>query len=96
MYYFLTFPPLVVLDVVTGLSSTKEKAQDYVLTGAGLLAGSSILLLTLLWGACFICGRKEFYVQPDLKQKNRAMQLLTGLHSSSIPTVYNHYYFVLA
>ncbi|XP_076912478.1 sodium/calcium exchanger NCL2-like [Bidens hawaiensis] len=64
--------------LVIGLSSTKEKAQDYVLTGAGLLAGSSILLLTLLWGACFICGRKEFYVQPDLKQKNRAMQLLTG------------------
>nr|KAJ0189448.1 hypothetical protein LSAT_V11C800444230 [Lactuca sativa] len=33
-----------------GLTSSKEKAQEYVVTGVGLLAGSSILLLTLLWG----------------------------------------------
>lgn len=43
----------------TGLTTSKQKAQDYVVTGAGLLAGSSILLLTLLWGVCFICARTK-------------------------------------
>ncbi|KAJ0715642.1 putative EF-hand domain, sodium/calcium exchanger membrane region, EF-hand domain pair [Helianthus annuus] len=69
--------------LVTGLASSKEKAQEYVLTGAGLLAGSSILLLTLLLGACFICGRREFYVQPGSEVKNKAKQLLSG---SGVPT----------
>ncbi|KAI7742454.1 hypothetical protein M8C21_026427, partial [Ambrosia artemisiifolia] len=62
----------------SGLSSSKEKAQDYVVTGAGLLAGSSIFLLTLLWGVCLICGRRKFYAKPDSKVKNKAIQLLTG------------------
>lgn len=66
----------------SGLSSSKEKAQEYVVTGAGLLAGSSVMLLTLLWGVCFICGRTKFYVKPGSKVKNKVMQLLTGLHSS--------------
>ncbi|KAJ0715643.1 putative EF-hand domain-containing protein [Helianthus annuus] len=73
--------------LVTGLASSKEKAQEYVLTGAGLLAGSSILLLTLLWGACFICGRREFYVQPGSEVKTKA-KLLSGSHSSSHLTVH--------
>ncbi|KAM0070892.1 putative EF-hand domain, sodium/calcium exchanger membrane region, EF-hand domain pair [Helianthus debilis subsp. tardiflorus] len=53
--------------LATGLSCDQEKAQEYVLTGAGLLAGSSVLLLTLLWGTCFVCSRRKF----------------TGSHSSS-------------
>ncbi|KAK1418088.1 hypothetical protein QVD17_27227 [Tagetes erecta] len=66
-------------DETTGLSSSKEKAQQYVVTGAGLLAGSSILLLTLLWGVCFICARKKFYVESDSNlEENQARQLLIG------------------
>ncbi|MFS7929383.1 putative EF-hand domain, sodium/calcium exchanger membrane region, EF-hand domain pair [Helianthus anomalus] len=53
--------------LATGLSCDQEKAQEYVVTGAGLLAGSSVLLLTLLWGTCFVCSRRKF----------------TGSHSSS-------------
>ncbi|KAI3828224.1 hypothetical protein L1987_02321 [Smallanthus sonchifolius] len=71
-----SFPDSLIL-LATGLWSSKEKAQDYVVTGAGLLAGSSILLLTILWGVCFICARTEFYVQPDSKEKNQARKLLT-------------------
>ncbi|KVI02244.1 Calcium-binding EF-hand [Cynara cardunculus var. scolymus] len=62
----------------SGLTTSTEKAQDYVVTGAGLLAGSSILLLTVLWGICFICGRTKFYVKPGSKPRNQAFQLLTG------------------
>ncbi|MFS7966816.1 hypothetical protein Hanom_Chr09g00778271 [Helianthus anomalus] len=45
---------------VSGLSGTKDVAQEYVLTGVGLLAGSAILLLTLIWGTCVIVGGRKF------------------------------------
>lgn len=35
-------------------------AQEYAFTGVGLLAGSSILLLTLVWGTCVITGAQQF------------------------------------
>ncbi|KAK9077892.1 hypothetical protein SSX86_006230 [Deinandra increscens subsp. villosa] len=78
VFQLLDSLPDSLILLASGLSSSKEKAQEYVVTGAGLLAGSSILLLTLLWGVCFICGRTKFYVKPDSKVKNKWIQLLTG------------------
>ena len=42
---------------VSGLSGTKEVAQSQVLIGMGLLAGSTVMLLTLLWGSCVVVGK---------------------------------------
>lgn len=41
--------------------NSKEVAQEYVYTGVGLLAGSSILLLTIVWGTCLIVGSQDLY-----------------------------------
>ncbi|KAI7743722.1 hypothetical protein M8C21_002228, partial [Ambrosia artemisiifolia] len=49
---------------ISGLFNTQELAQEYVLTGVGLLAGSTIFLLTFLWGTCVIIGRKDFSSEP--------------------------------
>lgn len=43
--------------VVSGLSGSTETAQSQVLIGMGLLAGSTVMLLTALWGACLIVGK---------------------------------------
>lgn len=43
--------------VVSGLSGNKEVAQEQVLIGMGLLAGSTVMLLTVLWGSCVIVGK---------------------------------------
>ncbi|XP_027340347.1 sodium/calcium exchanger NCL-like [Abrus precatorius] len=51
--------PESLILVVTGLSSDKERAQEYASTGVGLLAGSSILLLTVVWGTCVIVGKQK-------------------------------------
>ncbi|XP_027927782.1 sodium/calcium exchanger NCL-like [Vigna unguiculata] len=51
--------PESLILVVTGLSSDKEIAQESASTGVGLLAGSSILLLTVVWGTCVIIGKKN-------------------------------------
>ncbi|KAJ6949884.1 hypothetical protein NC651_003766 [Populus alba x Populus x berolinensis] len=48
--------PESLILLASGLLNTREVAQESVSTGVGLLAGTSILLLTLLWGTCVIVG----------------------------------------
>uniref|UniRef100_A0A1D1Z0I0 Vacuolar calcium ion transporter n=1 Tax=Anthurium amnicola TaxID=1678845 RepID=A0A1D1Z0I0_9ARAE len=49
--------PDAILILVSGLSGSRETAQQQVLIGMGLLAGSTIMLLTLLWGSCVVVGK---------------------------------------
>jgi Ca2+/Na+ antiporter len=62
---------------VTGLSSDKESAQEYASTGVGLLAGSSILLMTLVWGTCVIVSKQSLKNISNSSQGIK--QYLTGL-----------------
>ncbi|KAJ0101037.1 hypothetical protein Patl1_04780 [Pistacia atlantica] len=49
--------PSAMLILVSGLSERKEIAQGQISIGMGLLAGSSILLTTLVWGSCVVIGK---------------------------------------
>ncbi|XP_042061109.1 sodium/calcium exchanger NCL-like [Salvia splendens] len=49
--------PDALLILVSGLSGTPEVAQSQVSVGMGLLAGSTVMLLTLAWGTCIIVGK---------------------------------------
>ncbi|CAL0333737.1 unnamed protein product [Lupinus luteus] len=51
--------PESLILLVTGLNSDKESAQEYASSGVGLLAGSSILLLTVVWGTCVVIGSQN-------------------------------------
>eukprot|EP01018_Ginkgo_biloba_P028065 Gb_22443 [translate_table: standard] len=44
-------------DAVSGISGSKETAQQQVVIGMGLLAGSTVMLLTALWGSCLVVGK---------------------------------------
>ncbi|CAI9299640.1 unnamed protein product [Lactuca saligna] len=73
--------PESLILLVAGLTSSKEKAQEYVVTGVGLLAGSSILLLTLLWGVLVVIHMPKLMLKFKLillKVKNKGIKLLTG------------------
>ncbi|KAM1808239.1 hypothetical protein ACFX11_031150 [Malus domestica] len=59
---------LLLLD--SGFFNSKEIAQDYVYSGVGLLAGSSILSLTILWGTCVIVSSQEFSHNLSSKASN--------------------------
>ncbi|XP_044507498.1 sodium/calcium exchanger NCL2-like [Mangifera indica] len=43
------------------LLNSKDEAKDYVHTGVGLLAGSSIWQLTVIWGTCVILGSQVLH-----------------------------------
>lgn len=49
--------PDSILILVSGLGGTQAEAQEQVLVGIGLLAGSIVMLLTVLWGSCLLLGR---------------------------------------
>ncbi|KAI5065330.1 hypothetical protein GOP47_0020025 [Adiantum capillus-veneris] len=63
--------PDAVLVLVTGLGGSKAEAQEEVLVGIGLIAGSNVMLLTLLWGLCLIIGRCD--LQKDVNGKVHAI-----------------------
>ncbi|CAK9156224.1 unnamed protein product, partial [Ilex paraguariensis] len=49
--------PDAMLILVSGLSGSTEVAQSQVSVGMGLLAGSTVMLLTVIWGICVIVGK---------------------------------------
>ncbi|XWS52141.1 hypothetical protein CRYUN_Cryun11dG0041900 [Craigia yunnanensis] len=49
--------PDAMLILVSGLSGTTETAQSQVSVGMGLLSGSTVMLITVIWGSCVIVGR---------------------------------------
>lgn len=59
-FHVLDSLPESLILLASGLMGSKETAQEYVYTGVGLLAGSTILLLTLLWGTCVIVASQNF------------------------------------
>ncbi|XP_068652674.1 sodium/calcium exchanger NCL1-like [Aristolochia californica] len=52
--------PESLIILVSGLSGSREIVQHKVLIGTGMLSGSTIMLLTLLWGSCVFVGRVNF------------------------------------
>ncbi|XP_074583910.1 sodium/calcium exchanger NCL1-like [Curcuma longa] len=51
--------PDAMLILVSGISGSIETAQNQVSIGMGLLAGSTVMLLTTLWGSCIIVGKSD-------------------------------------
>ncbi|CAN1145860.1 Sodium/calcium exchanger NCL [Linum perenne] len=49
--------PDAMLILVSGLSGSAETAQSQVSVGMGLLAGSTVMLLTIIWGSCILVGK---------------------------------------
>ncbi|CAB4277405.1 unnamed protein product [Prunus armeniaca] len=59
-FHVLGALPESLLLLASGFFNSKDIAADYVYTGVGLLAGTSILLLTILWGTCVIVSSQDF------------------------------------
>ncbi|MED6111474.1 hypothetical protein PIB30_052596 [Stylosanthes scabra] len=56
----LALPESLILLVPVLVVRNGEIAEEYSLIGIGSLVGSSILLLTIVWGTCVISGSKDF------------------------------------
>ncbi|KAF8409001.1 hypothetical protein HHK36_005072 [Tetracentron sinense] len=72
----------MLIPVVSGLSGSRETAQSQVLVGMGLLAGSTVMLLTLLWGSCVILGKCDLEDSTAIDLKDTKGLSLTGTYLS--------------
>ena len=77
------FLPACFIFLVSGLSGSTATAQSQVSVGIGLLAGSTVMLLTLIWGTCIVVGKCDIEdsIARDLKD-TRGFSL-TGMFLSS-------------
>ncbi|XP_050247780.1 sodium/calcium exchanger NCL1-like isoform X2 [Quercus robur] len=93
-FHVLGALPESLILLASGLLNTKETAQEYVFTGVGLLAGSSIFLLTILWGTCIIASSQDFsnssqFSNSTQTSRQRLHSLLTGCGiSTDLETCY--------
>uniref|UniRef100_A0A164UXR3 EF-hand domain-containing protein n=1 Tax=Daucus carota subsp. sativus TaxID=79200 RepID=A0A164UXR3_DAUCS len=80
--------PESLILLVTGLFSSDEGAQENVLTGVGMVAGSTILNLTLLWAACLLFGRQVFVQEADANSGNESS---AETEKKRTPTIWTGY-----
>ncbi|MED6223498.1 hypothetical protein PIB30_074510 [Stylosanthes scabra] len=82
-FHVLAALPESLILLVSGLLSNGEIAQEYAVTGVGLLAGSSILLVTLVWGTCVLTGSKQL----QLQNNNQDSGIFSQCSNSPIKTL---------
>ncbi|PON41955.1 Parvalbumin [Parasponia andersonii] len=70
--------PDATIILASGLSGDKETAQSQVSVGMGLLAGSNVMLLTILWGSCLIAGKCDLEYSVAVDQQDTKGFSLTG------------------
>ncbi|KAL2496455.1 sodium/calcium exchanger family protein/calcium-binding EF hand family protein [Forsythia ovata] len=70
--------PDAMLILVSGLSGSKETAQSQVSVGMGLLAGSTVMLLTVIWGTCIVVGKCDIQNSVAIDSKDTRRFSLTG------------------
>ncbi|XP_030928304.1 sodium/calcium exchanger NCL1-like isoform X5 [Quercus lobata] len=63
--------PNAIIILASGLSETKETAQSQLSIGMGLLAGTAVNLLTLLWGSSVLFSRHDLEESADSTNTKR-------------------------
>ncbi|KAL0399445.1 UNVERIFIED_CONTAM: Sodium/calcium exchanger NCL [Sesamum radiatum] len=70
--------PDAMLILVSGLSGSVETAQSQVSVGMGLLAGSTVMLLTVIWGTCIVVGKCDIVNHVAVDSQDTKGFSLTG------------------
>ncbi|GAB2216076.1 hypothetical protein Drorol1_Dr00023843 [Drosera rotundifolia] len=81
--------PDSILILVSGLSGSTDTAQSQVLIGMGLLAGSTVMVLTVIWGTCVIVGKCDIQNSTAIDNTNtKGFKLTESGVSTDIWTSY--------
>ncbi|KAA8519701.1 hypothetical protein F0562_013854 [Nyssa sinensis] len=79
VFHILSTIPLVVLLIASGLSASSEAAAEQAAMGVSVLAGSAVMLVTLIWGSCVALGSYDLSgTSNSSNSKNKQSFSLTG------------------
>lgn len=76
---------------VSGLSGSTETAQSQVSVGMGLLAGSTVMLITVVWASCVIIGKCDIENDRAIDKKDTKGFSLTGMSMFSSHVLFGTY-----
>lgn len=68
----------------SGLTASTTSVEEQAEMGMGFLAGSAVMLLTLVWGSCIAFGSTDFSKTFSSDNQNQKPFSLTGF-----PDIYN-------
>ncbi|PSS24599.1 Calmodulin like [Actinidia chinensis var. chinensis] len=90
LFHILGSIPVTVFMLVSGLSASTETAEEQAVMSMGLLAGSAVMFLTLIWGTCVAIGSKNLSnTPPSLDTETKTPFSFTGLGvSTDVETSY--------
>ncbi|CAN1249037.1 Sodium/calcium exchanger NCL [Linum perenne] len=80
--------PDAMLILVSGLSGSAETAQSQVSVGMGLLAGSTVMLLTIIWGSCILVGKCDIRESDNIAIDGKIPMIAGSGVSTDIWTCY--------
>ena len=67
-------------SIVSGIFGTTETAQRQISIGMGMVAGSTVLLLTIIWGSCVVAGKCDLVDSVAQDYKDTKGFNLTGMY----------------
>ncbi|KAK4361173.1 hypothetical protein RND71_020125 [Anisodus tanguticus] len=74
-----------VLDGASGVSASKEKAQNQISSGISTTVGATVFNLTLMWGICLIYGTKDMTKNPAFQPaESLPFKRLKGLRDTGV------------
>ncbi|KAF9589310.1 hypothetical protein IFM89_022637 [Coptis chinensis] len=82
--------PGATLAFASGVFGSKETAQAQVVSGVRIFVGSTVLLLSLLWGICIVAGRVDLSVTLKLfdTKAEKSMKFLGSGLTTDLETRY--------
>ncbi|KAF7149595.1 hypothetical protein RHSIM_Rhsim02G0139100 [Rhododendron simsii] len=83
LFHILGTIPMVVLMLVSGLNSSTTSVEEQAEMGMGFLAGSAVMLLTLVWGSCIAFGSTDFSRTFSSHNQNQKPFSFTGFGVST-------------
>ncbi|XP_058201986.1 sodium/calcium exchanger NCL2-like [Rhododendron vialii] len=83
LFHILGTIPMVVLMLVSGLNASTTSVEEQAEMGMGFLAGSAVMLLTLVWGSCIAFGSTDFSRTFSSDNQNQKPFSFTGFGVST-------------
>lgn len=78
--------PRIIMVIASGVSASKENAQNQISSGISTTAGATVFNLTLMWGICLIYGTKNMTDKPALQpaESSSPFKRLKGLIENGV------------